>query len=84
MWMARTLELEADIERLEAKRRPTIPDDIARGSGLSDSSIMTRMGPDRARLHPARGTKSQKPEAEQAGESLQCVIPKVRAAKCAG
>ena len=54
---ARFCELEADIERLEAKRHAYDPDDIAPGGAFV---ILNHDGTaDRTRLHPDRGRKAR-------------------------
>jgi ParB family transcriptional regulator, chromosome partitioning protein len=64
---ARFCELEADIERLEAKRQAYDPDDIARGGAfvILNHDGMVRI--ERGFIRP--GDEKPRPEAEQAGEA---------------
>jgi ParB family transcriptional regulator, chromosome partitioning protein len=64
---ARFCELEADIERLEAKRHAYDPDDIARGGVfvILNHDGMVRI--ERGFIRP--GDEKPRPEAEQAGEA---------------
>jgi ParB family transcriptional regulator, chromosome partitioning protein len=64
---ARFCELEADIERLEAKRHAYDPDDIARGGAfvILNHDGMVRI--ERGFIRP--GDEKPRPEAEQAGEA---------------
>jgi ParB family chromosome partitioning protein len=64
---ARFCELEADIERLEAKRQAYDPDDIARGGAfvILNHDGMVRI--ERGFIRP--GDERPRPEAEQAGEA---------------
>jgi ParB family chromosome partitioning protein len=64
---ARFCELEADIERLEAKRQAYDPDDIARGGAfvILNHDGMVRI--ERGFIRP--GDEKPQPEAEQAGEA---------------
>jgi ParB family chromosome partitioning protein len=64
---ARFCELEADIERLEAKRQAYDPDDIARGRAfvILNHDGMVRI--ERGFIRP--GDEKPRPEAEQAGEA---------------
>jgi ParB family chromosome partitioning protein len=64
---ARFCELEADIERLEAKRQAYDPDDIARGGAfvIPNHDGMVRI--ERGFIRP--GDEKPRPEAEQAGEA---------------
>ena len=58
---ARFGELEAEIERLEAKRQAYDPDDIARGGAFV---ILNHDGTvaDRTRFHPGRGRETPSPK----------------------
>jgi ParB family chromosome partitioning protein len=64
---ARSCELEAEIERLEAKRQAYDPDDIARGGAfvILNHDGMVRI--ERGFIRP--GDEKPKPDAEQAGEA---------------
>jgi len=64
---ARFCELEADIERLEAKRQAYDPDDIARGGAfvILNHDGMVRI--ERGFIRP--GDERPRPEAEKAGEA---------------
>ena len=64
---ARFCELEADIERLEAKRHAYDPDDIARGGAfvILNHDGMVRI--ERGFIRP--GDEKPRPDAEQAGEA---------------
>src|SRR5712692_7289518 len=64
---ARFCELEADIERLEAKRHAYDPDDVARGGVfvILNHDGMVRI--ERGFIRP--GDEKPRPEAEQAGEA---------------
>ena len=64
---ARFCELEAEIERLEAKRQAYDPDDIARGGAfvILNHDGMVRI--ERGFIRP--GDEKPRPEAEQAGEA---------------
>jgi ParB family transcriptional regulator, chromosome partitioning protein len=64
---ARLCELEADIERLEAKRQAYDPDDIVRGGAfvILNHDGMVRI--ERGFIHP--GDEKPQPEAEHAGEA---------------
>jgi ParB family transcriptional regulator, chromosome partitioning protein len=64
---ARFCELEAEIERLEAKRQAYDPDDIARGGAFVSLNHDGMVRIERGFIRP--GDEKPKPEAEQAGEA---------------
>jgi ParB family chromosome partitioning protein len=64
---ARFCELEADIERLEAKRQAYDPDDIARGRAFVILNHDGAMRIERGFIRPE--DEKPRPEAEQAGEA---------------
>jgi ParB family transcriptional regulator, chromosome partitioning protein len=64
---ARLYELEADIERLEAKRQAYDPDDIARGGAFVILNHDGMVWIERGFIRP--GNEKPRPEAEQAGEA---------------
>jgi ParB family chromosome partitioning protein len=64
---ARFCELEAEIERLEAKRQAYDPDDIARGGACVILNHDSKVRIERGFIRPA--DEKPRPEAEQSGEA---------------
>jgi hypothetical protein len=82
MWMRGLCELEADLERLEAKRQVYDPDDIARGGAfvILNHDAMVRI----ERGFSGPGTKSQSPRPSKRARPQWPVISRVETARRCG